>query len=137
MKTKNMSLKIIFAGIVVFLAVAVYFGAEYYSNNKLDYSAIETIKSNMRGPGRFYTGETTVCVDSVDDIGYVLKPSAINLYYGKILVNIPYSALKDEEYLTALSEIGIKIYTRVDEEENTQYRITYWDETVQEWSRVG
>lgn len=137
MKTKHMALSIAFAGVCIFIFVAVYFGVEIYSANTPDMSAIETIKANQISPGKFYRGETTVCVDSVEDLGFVRKSSGINLYYGKMLVVIPYRALDNEEYLTALSEIGIKIYTRVDENNETQYRLTYWDEDIVEWSRVG
>lgn len=136
MKTKFMGAKIVFAGIAVLLCVGVYIFTEYYTTNKPDTNAIETIKENMRSPGRFYTGETTVQVHSVEDLGFVCKPKCINLHYGKILVEIPYKALEDEEYQQLLADIGITVYSRVDENGNTKYKLTYWGETIEEWSRV-
>ena len=136
MKTQFTRISIILAGLVVVLATVAFFGMQYISDSRPDMTTIETIKANMKSPGKFYTAETTVCVDSVDDLGYICKDTHINLYYGKVLVNIPYKSLNDEEYMKALEEIGIKVYSREDESGDVHYKLTYWGDTITEWSRV-
>lgn len=127
---------IVFAGIAVLAAAVLFFGIQYYAETKPDMTVINTIKENMKSPGKFYAGETTVCVESVDDLGYICTDRGINLHYGKLLVNIPYKALADAEYLKALKDIGIEVYTRKDENDNTLYKLTYWGDAIVEWSRV-
>ena len=137
MTTKHMKASIILTGLIILLVGIGYLGVQYFSDTKVDYTAINEIKSSMLSPGVFYRGESTVCVESVDDLGFVRKSSSINLYYGKIVVNIPYKALDNSEFMKALSDIGITVYTRQNDEGDTEYRLTYWGEPIEEWSRVG
>lgn len=137
MKTKNMALTIALIGIVILIGAVIGVGLLYYSENKTNYDVIKLIHDRQKRPNEFIDMDGQVCVEDVYDLGYILKDSKIELHYGVQVIDIPYRTLDDEEWMEALSTIGIKVYRRVDEETGeTLYRLTYWGDVIQEWSKV-
>lgn len=128
---------IVVSGIVLLLLFGGGLVATVYMGSRADTKPIEQIRANMLAPNKFYTGETTVGVKSVDDLGYILKSRVIELHYGKIVVNIPYKALSNKEYMDELSDIGINVYRRKIDDNSYEYRLTYWDEVIEEWAYYG
>lgn len=137
MKTKAMGLKIAALAIVVVIGAIIAVGLTYYSDNKTNYDVIKLIHDRQKRPNEFIDMDGQVGVTDVHNLGYILKDSKIELHYGVQVIDIPYRTLDDSDWMDALGTIGIKVYRRVNEETGkTEYRLTYWDETIQEWSKV-
>lgn len=137
MKTKYMSGKIVGLVLVVILGTLICLGLYYYSENKLNYDVVKLIHDRQKRPGEFIDMDGQVQVESSDDLGFIIKDGKIELHYGIQTIDIPFSSLDNAEWLDALGEIGIKIYRRYNEQtEKTEYRVTYWDEIITEWSKV-
>lgn len=137
MKTKNMAGMIVGIAAVIIVGVLACLVLFWYSENRLNYEVIELIEGRQKRPGEFIDLDGQVQVDSADDLGFILKDSKIELHYGVQVIDIPYNSLDNKEWTSALGEIGIKVYRRKNDETGKwQYRITYWDEPIQVWSKV-
>lgn len=124
--------------VVLLLAAAAVFFYVYSSDLYLNYNVINLIEQRQDKPGKFIDMDGQVQVESVDDLGYILKDNKIELHYGVQVIDIPYNSLDNQKWTDALSTIGIKVFRRTDEETGkTEYRLKYWDEVIQEWSRVS
>lgn len=137
MKTKHMAGKIIALTFIVLLGTLLCLALYYYSENRLNYDVVNLIHDRQKRAGEFIDMDGQVQVDSVDDLGFILKEGKIELHYGVQTIDIPFNSLDNEEWLNALGDIGIKVYRRYNEKtEETEYRVTYWDEVITEWSKV-
>ena len=137
MKTKYMAGKIVGLTFVVIIGVIACFALYYYSEHKLNYDVVKLIHDRQKRPGEFIDMDGQVQVEDVHDLGYILKDGKIELHYGIQTIDIPFDSLENEEWISKLNEIGIKVYWRNNAETGeTEYRVTYWDEVVTEWSKV-
>lgn len=137
MTTKHMAGKIIGLTILVLLCTLLCVTLYYYSENRLNYDVIELIHDRQKRPGEFIDMDGQVSVENIDDLGFILKEGKIELHYGVQTIDIPFKSLDNEEWLNALNEIGIKVYRRYNEEtEEMEYQVRYWEEVIEEWSKV-
>lgn len=137
MKTKHMAGTIVALTLIVIVGTLACLGLYYYSENKLNYDVVKLIHDRQKRPGEFIDMDGQVQVESSDDLGFILKEGKIELHYGIQTIDIPFNSLENTEWLEALGDIGIKVYRRYNEQtEETEYRVTYWDEVITEWSKV-
>ena len=135
MKIKN---QIIVAAFGLVVAVAAIIGIFLYMNNHIDYSAIDYITDNQRGPNSFSDIAGQINVHSANDLGYQVKGDYhILIFYGSMNIDVPKTAFFDSEFNQRLAKIGIVIKYRVKEDGTIQYRVTYWDEVIDQYSTVS
>ena len=127
-------------GVIVMILVVVgiaVFGIFYFTAVRVDTSVIEDIRDAQKGPYSFSDVGNEIAANSIEDIGF--KDNGdwnINLYYGKKVIKINKNCMEDEEFMSLLSDIGIEMKFRDDENGTPQYKITCWGEPVTQWSRV-
>lgn len=137
MKTKYMAGKIVGMTLLVLIGTVACLALFFYSESRLNYDVVKLIHDRQKRPGEFIDMDGQVQVDDVDDLGYILKDGKIELHYGVQTIDIPFKSLDNEEWITSLNEIGIKVYRRYNAQiQETEYRVTYWDDDVTEWSSV-
>lgn len=137
MKDKYMVQKIVALALVAVIGTIIAVGLYYYSEHKLNYDVVKLIHDRQKRPGEFIDMDGQVQVDDVNDLGYILKDGKIELHYGIQTIDIPFDSLENAEWISKLNEIGIKVYRRSNVETGeTEYRVTYWDEVITEWSKV-
>lgn len=119
---------------VVFLLIALYM----WDYTRIDYSTIDYITGLQKGPGNFLDLSGDIDVHSVDDLGFEVKGEYdIILHYGRQVIKINHQCLMNEEWRQRVGKIGIKVYSKLDDKTGERkYRVTYWDESIEEWSRV-
>lgn len=105
---------------------------------RIDYAAIDYIKTMQRGPNNFSDLAGDIGVESIDDIGFEVKGKFdILIHYGKQVIRCNKSCLESQEWKTKAKAIGIEVKFKLDEDGNVvAYRVTYWGDPVQEWSLV-
>lgn len=136
----SMKIRIAFAAFGLFLAIGALVGIVIYLEwYRVDMSGIEHIEQAQRGPNDFNDPAGDIAVQSVDDIGYVVKGDyLLDIHYGRQVIAMNKKCFESKEFRTALSEIGIKVYTRKDDETGkVMYKVTYWDDKVSEYSRIN
>lgn len=122
--------------LIVVVGVAV-FGIYYLLDTRVDISIIEEIRDAQKGPYKFSDIGNEIDAHSIEDIGF--KDNGdwnISLYYGKKVIKINKNCMEDQDFMSALKDIGIEMKFREDENGTPQYKITCWGEEVQQWSRV-
>lgn len=124
---------------IMFVIVCCVIGYLYmWSTYSPDYSAINHIKTNMRGPNIFSDLSNDIDVDGPDDIGFIVKGEYhLEIHYGKQIITVTRNCFFDEKYKAALAEIGIEIKYHVNDDGSIMYRVTYWDDVVDEYTRVS
>ena len=129
---------IIFSFIFMLFALMSVVGIYWYSYVRIDYSSIDYIKSLQKGPKVFTDLSGDIGVDSVDDLGFEVKGEYdILIHYGKQIIKVNKQCLMSDEWKNKAEAIGIKVLSRVDKDTNKRlYRITFWGDEVDEWSRV-
>lgn len=130
----------IFAALVsLFVVIAALVGLYLFMNNRIDYSTIDYIESCQRGPNSFSDLAGSINVSSADDIGYQVKGKYhLLVKYGDMSIDIPKTAFFNDEFITRIGKIGIQFKYKEDPETGEiKYRVTYWDEVVDEYSRVN
>ena len=133
----NIKYKILFTAIALLLAVMACLGIYYYVDTKEDTSTIEYILNNQRSPNRFTDLAKDINVQSVDDIGYIVRGKYnISIHYGDQVIKMTKKCFEDPEYHTLLAWIGIEVKTHKEDDEHILYKVTYWGENVQELSLV-
>lgn len=121
---------------LVCLALAALYFYEFY---RIDYSAIDYIESLQKGPGNFLDLAGDIGVTSADDLGYEIKGRYnIVIHYGKQIIKMNTRCFKSDEYKDRIKRIGLEVKTHDTKDENGTilYRITYWGEEIELWSRV-
>lgn len=126
-----MKSRIIVIGIVVLLAGVGVAGLWFYLGRKPDTSVLEDIADKLKHNDI----SNEVNCRSVDDCGFEVKGEYnIVLKYGDMRIIISRAAFFDEEFNARLADIGIKIQYRSDDNGVIQYRLTYYGETITEYS---
>lgn len=133
----NIKYKILFTAIALLLAVMACLGIYYYVDTKEDTSTIEYILNNQRSPNRFTDLAKDINVQSVDDIGYIVRGKYnISIHYGDQVIKMTKKCFEDPKYHALLARIGIEVKTHKEDDEHILYKVTYWGENVQELSLV-
>lgn len=127
--------------IAAFFTVVLVAGAllafYFFTEHRIDYSAIDHIKELQMGPNHFSDISGDICVNSADDVGFEVKGDYnLIVYYGKQVIKIPPEAFQSQEFRDALGKIGIKLYYRVGDDGTIMYKVTYWDEPIDQYSLV-
>ena len=123
-------------GILV-LVVGALIGLYVYEYNRIDYSAIDYIKSNRKGAYTFIDTAKDINVVDINSFGYIVKgDKRLDIHYGELVIEVTPKGFDDPEYNRRLKEIGIVIKYRIDEDGLYQYRVEYCDEPIEEWSLV-
>ncbi len=135
---KQMRSQIIAVVFILFIVIGLLAGLYFYMNNRIDYSSIDYIKGCQRGPNNFSDLAGSINVHSADDVGYKINGKYnIDIMYGDMVINIPKPAFFDEEFIQRVGEVGIEYKYKEDPETGlVQYRVTYWGEPIDEYSKV-
>lgn len=104
---------------------------------RIDYAAIDYIKTMQKGPGKFSDLAGDIGVESVEDLGFEVKGKLnILIHYGKQVIRVNKNCLDSKEWRAKAKAIGIEVKFRIDDDGNYRYRVTYWGDPIQEWSLV-
>ena len=130
--------RILVPTIGILLLVTILLGMLFYMHLKVDYSSIDHIKELQKSPNEFNDLSGDIDVHSYEDLGFIVNSRYnISIYYGRQIIEMNPSCFKSEEYRERLCEIGIKVYTRVSEETgNVEYKVTYWGDEIDQFTRV-
>lgn len=121
--------------LVLGAAVGIYIWMDY---GRIDYSTIDYISTMQKGRNQFNDLGNDINVESVDDIGYIINGYyMIDIHYGDQIITMNKKCFEDKMFRSKLERIGIKVYTHEDENQNVQYKVTYWGEDVQEYSLIS
>ena len=129
---------IVFAAIAMLMVIVVLISIYLYDYTRIDYTTIDYIKSLQKGPSNFLDLSGDIGVKSIDDLGFEVKGEYdLLIHYGRQVIKVNKQCLDSEEWVNKASGIGLKVYTKVSEETGKRlYRVTYWDDKVEQWSRV-
>ena len=120
-----------FAIIITAIVIVPLAGGAIYLNANL-HNTKETmafIESRI-GPTGFVDWDQTICVESIDDIGWFKKKDNWYIQFGKLRLEFSPRNLRDKDFLAQAQRIGIDVRGNL-EEENLRF---YWhDEEIQEW----
>lgn len=134
MKIKS---QILLAFFVLALLAGALIGLYAFSAVRVDTSTIDYIQGMQKGPNDFLDLANDINVSSADDVGFIVEGEySINIHYGDQIIEMNRNCFKSEEYRSALEGIGINVYTHENEDGTILYRVTYWGEDVDEYSRV-
>lgn len=128
------SVMILVLALVVILAGVGVGGIWYVQRNEVDYTTVEFIDSYMKSKNNFADISNEIDVHSIDDIAYALEGDhRMRIFYGKQVIKIVPKAFEDSQFMEELKGIGIEIQTRTNPETGqTQYRVLYWGEPIDE-----
>ena len=120
--------------LVVLCLVALYL----FEYARIDYSTIDYIKSMQKSANNFLDLSGDIGVTSYEDLGFEQKSDYdLLIHYGKQVIKVNKWCLESTAWRNRVGAIGLKVYSRVDPEtDKREYRITYWDEEIEQWSRV-
>ena len=122
----------------LFLGLGSLVALYVFTAGRIDYSTINHIKDMQRGPNSFHDLSGDIAVSSADDVGYKVDGEySLTIYYGKQIIHISPNAFKSEEFRSKIGEIGIKLYHHVNEDGSILYKVTYWDEDIDEYVYVN
>lgn len=135
---KTLRITIILTSLLALTLAAVFCFIWYQDRYGIHYENIDYIKERMKGPKSFVDLDDSIAVKDINDIGFKQNSNRmLTLYYGKVIIVINDKEMKSKEWTKALSEIGIKIKYKKDDDGNYKYRLTYWGDPIAEWSYVG
>lgn len=130
--------EIIAASAILIMVIAALVALYVYPYSRVDMSVIEYIEQLQRGPNEFSDLAGDINVESVDDIGFIVNGDYnINIHYGDQIIEMNKNCFESAEYISALGRIGIKVFTHVNDDGTILYKVTYWDEEVDEYSLVN
>lgn len=119
--------------LVVVALVAIY----VLEGSRIDTSAVDYIYSMQKGPSKFLDLASDINVSSAEDVGFKVNADYdITIYYGDQVIPMNRNCFNSEEYRNLISKIGLKVYTRVGDDEVIQYRVTYWGDEIDQYSIV-
>ena len=127
--------QILLAFLGLLLVIAALIGVYVYQSTYVNTSTIEYIYSMQKSPNKFLDLANDINVSSVDDIGFIVNGEYnINIHYGSQIIEMNKNCFNSDAYRNELSKIGIKVFTHVNEDSSVLYRVTYWDEDVDQYS---
>ena len=118
--------------VICCLAAIALLALNYYTDNRVSYTAIETIENAQLHPNDFADLGKQIAVESAQDLGYSVSDTNITIFYGAQVIKVPKKSLEDVELVKRLNAIGLRIY-----EKDGVYKITYWDEELPQWTNVN
>lgn len=122
-------------GLVVIIGVLV--GLYIYSAQRIDYSTIDYIKEMQKGKNDFLDLANDIGVSSADDLGYrVNSEYNLTIFYGKQTIQVSRNAFESEEFRKRLSEIGVEIKSKKNDDSTVKYRVTYWGDPIDKYDVV-
>lgn len=134
---QRMRAQVILALVSIVFVVAILIAIYVFTSMRIDYSAVEHIKSLQLGPNNFADLSGDIGVTSANDLGYTVEGEYhIMIYYGKQVIKVPPTAFESKEFRTALKGIGIEIFHHVNDDGSILYKVTYWGEPIDEFSLV-
>ena len=129
--------QIVLAAIAFFVVMGLLVALYFYTDNRVDTSTIDYIKGMMKGKNEFLDLANDINVESVDDVGFVVRGRyKIDIHYGDQVIEMNSNCFEDEDYRKALSGIGIEVKSRLNDDDTVQYLVTYWGEKCEQWSKV-
>lgn len=134
---KKIKTQIVLAALGLFIVIVALVGLYVYQNNRVDMSTIEYIQSMQKGPSDFLDLANDINVSSADDVGFIVNSEYnINIHYGSQILEMNRKCFMSEQYRKGLEKIGILVYTHVNEDGSILYKVTYWGEEVDQYSKV-
>lgn len=136
----NVKWKIFFASVGFIFVMVALVGFYYFTETRMDMSTVEYIQSMQSSPNEFLDLANDINVSSAADLGYIVEGNySINIMYGDQIIRMTKKCFESKEYRQEIAKIGLKVYVHVDENdpENILYRVTYWDDPVEELSRIN
>lgn len=129
---------IVFAAVAMMFVILGLIMIYLYDYTRIDYTAVDYITELQKGPSNFLDLSGDIGVESIDDLGFEVKGEYdILIHYGKQVIRVNKQCLDSEEWNSRVGKIGIKVYTKVSEETGKRmYRVTYWGDKIEQWSRV-
>ena len=110
-------------------------GLYFFTEFRIDYSAIDHIKNLQKAPNNFMDLAGDIKVEGPDDIGFIVKGKYnLIIYYGQQRIKMTPACFKSDEYKQRLADIGVVVYTHVNDDDTVQYKVTYWGEDVDQYS---
>lgn len=132
-----MKKRIFVAALGLLICIAALLLLYGYVDTRVDTSTIEYIESLQTSPNVFVDLANDINVSSANDIGFIVEGDYhILIYYGGQIIDMTKNCFESEEYKQLLRRIGIKVYTHVNDDASILYKVTYWDEEVEQYSRV-
>ncbi|MCM1215072.1 MAG: hypothetical protein NC548_11195 [Lachnospiraceae bacterium] len=126
---------VVFIGICIVCAALI--GIYWWMYVRIDYAAIDYIKSMQRGANNFSDLAGDIGVTDINDLGFEVKGKFdILIHYGKQVIRCNKNCLNSKEWKQKAKAIGIEVKFRINKDESIDYRVTYWGEPIQEWSLV-
>lgn len=127
---------VVFIGFLFVCACLI--GIYWWMAVRIDYAAIDYIKTMQRGPNNFSDLAGDIGVTSIDDLGFEVKGDFdVLIHYGKQVIRVNKNCLNSDEWKRKVAAIGIEVKFKLDEDGHVEkYRITYWGEPITEWSLV-
>lgn len=133
----HMKRNIIVCFIGLCFVCAVIIGIYWWMYVRIDYSAINYIKTAQRGANNFSDLAGDIGVESVDDLGFEVKGDFdLLIHYGRQVIRCNRNCLNSDEWKRKAKEIGIVVKFRVNDDDSIDYLVTYWGEPITEWSLV-
>ena len=134
---KKVKTQIAIAAVGLFIAAAAFIALYIYQGQRVDMSTIEHILTLQKGPNDFLDLANDIGVESSDDIGFIVEGEYdINIHYGRQIIEMNSNCFMSEEFRQGLERIGILVYTHENEDGSILYKVTYWGEEVDQYSRV-
>lgn len=129
---------IVVAFIGLLFMVVVIIGIYYWMYVRIDYSAIDYIKTMQRGANRFSDLAGDIGVESVNDLGFEVKGDYdLLIHYGRQVIKVNKQCLESKEWRQRVGAIGIRIYSKeLEDTGEIVYKVTYWDEPIEEWTLI-
>ena len=120
--------------VMVAILVGIYVYVSYFNVNT---SSIDYIYSMQTGQNKFRDLAGDINVKSADDIHYKVNGDwNIIIQYGDQYIAMNHAAFRSEDYRAKLAKIGIHVYTHVDAKDIIEYKVTYWDDPIEEYSII-
>lgn len=134
---KNVKIQIVAAVLGLFIVVSTFLALYIYQGQRVDMSAIEHILSLQKGPNDFLDLANDINVESVDDIGFIVEGEYdINIHYGSQVIEMNSNCFTSKEFRQGLERIGILVYTHENDDGSILYRVTYWGDEAEQYSRI-
>ena len=130
--------QLILASIALLLVVSALVGIYVYSAYfNVSTASIDYISSMQKGKNKFQDMAGDINVKSVEDIHYKVNSDwNIVIKYGDQYITMNHAAFRNSKYRAKLSNIGIHVYTHVNADKTVEYKLTYWDDPVEEYSII-
>lgn len=132
-----MKSRILIALLGLIIVIAALVGLYIYSSQRIDYSSIDYIKKMQKGHNEFLDLANDIGVSSADDLGYRVNGEYdITIFYGQQTIEVNRSAFESAEFRERLAAIGVEIKSKKLDDGSVKYRVTYWDDVIDEFDLV-